>query len=80
MLLILLKPVLPVATLCRQRLAVALVVGAMLVISAGGFTAWLIAGSAACARVRRDAVADVWPLKFYIPVITALCLSCCWPG
>jgi predicted lysophospholipase L1 biosynthesis ABC-type transport system permease subunit len=40
--------------------------------AAGGATALALAGDAAAAGIAASAVADVWPLKFYIPVISVV--------
>lgn len=71
-LLILLKPVLPVALPAASGWPWLWSIGAMLVISLlVGLRPWRLLLATQPVRVlRRDAVADVWPLKFYIPVIS----------
>ena len=71
-LLILLKPVLPVALPAASGWPWLWSIGAMLVISLlVGIRPWRLLLATQPLRVlRRDAVADVWPLKFYIPVIS----------
>ncbi|QOV69896.1 putative ABC transporter permease subunit YbbP [Citrobacter sp. BDA59-3] len=71
-LLILLKPVLPVALPAASGWPWLWSIGAMLVISLlVGVRPWRLLLATQPLRVlRRDAVADVWPLKFYIPVIS----------
>ncbi|AUV02216.1 putative ABC transporter permease subunit YbbP [Phytobacter ursingii] len=70
--LILLKPVLPVALPAASGWPWLWSIGAMLVISLlVGLRPWRLLLATQPVRVlRRDAVADVWPLKFYIPVIS----------
>ncbi|MCL9672253.1 putative ABC transporter permease subunit YbbP [Citrobacter sp. MNAZ 1397] len=71
-LLILLKPVLPVALPAASGWPWLWSIGAMLVISLlVGLRPWRLLLATQPVRVlRRDAVADVWPLKFYLPVIS----------
>ena len=71
-LLILLKPVLPVTLPAASGWPWLWSIGAMLVISLlVGLRPWRLLLATQPVRVlRRDAVADVWPLKFYIPVIS----------
>ncbi len=71
-LLILLKPVLPAALPAASGWPWLWSIGAMLVISLlVGIRPWRLLLATQPLRVlRRDAVADVWPLKFYIPVIS----------
>lgn len=73
-LLILLKPVLPVALPAASGWPWLWSIGAMLVISLlVGIRPWRLLLATQPLRVlRRDAVADVWPLKFYIPVISIM--------
>lgn len=80
-LLILLKPVLPVALPAASGWPWLWSIGAMLVISLlVGLRPWRLLLATQPVRVlRRDAVADVWPLKFYLPVISlvsVLLLAC----
>ena len=71
-LLILLKPVLPVALPAASGWPWLWSIGAMLVISLlVGLRPWRLLLATQPVRVlRRDAVVDVWPLKFYLPVIS----------
>lgn len=71
-LLILLKPVLPVALPAASGWPWLWSIGAMLMISLlVGLRPWRLLLATQPVRVlRRDAVADVWPLKFYLPVIS----------
>lgn len=71
-LLILLKPVLPVALPAASGWPWLWSICAILVISLlVGLRPWRLLLATQPVRVlRRDAVADVWPLKFYIPVIS----------
>jgi Predicted ABC-type transport system involved in lysophospholipase L1 biosynthesis, permease component len=71
-LMVLLKPVLPAALPPASFWPWLWAVGAMVVISLlVGLRPWRLLLATQPLRVlRRDAVADVWPLKFYIPVIT----------
>ena len=71
-LLILLKPVLPAALPAASGWPWLWSIGAMLVISLlVGLRPWRLLLATQPLRVlRRDAVADIWPLRFYIPVIS----------
>ncbi|WP_318385809.1 putative ABC transporter permease subunit YbbP [Enterobacter sp.] len=73
-LMILLKPVLPVALPPASFWPWLWAVGAMVVISllVGLRPYRLLLATQPLRVLRRDAVADVWPLKFYIPVIFAV--------
>ncbi|WP_318371943.1 putative ABC transporter permease subunit YbbP [Enterobacter sp.] len=73
-LMILLKPVLPAALPPASLWPWLWAVGAMVVISllVGLRPYRLLLATQPLRVLRRDAVADVWPLKFYIPVIFAV--------
>lgn len=73
-LMILLKPVLPAALPPASYWPWLWAVGAMVVISllVGLRPYRLLLATQPLRVLRRDAVADVWPLKFYIPVIFAV--------
>ncbi|HEX4502805.1 MAG TPA: putative ABC transporter permease subunit YbbP [Scandinavium sp.] len=73
-LMVLLKPVLPVALPAASLWPWLWAIGAMVVISLlVGMRPWRLLLATQPLRVlRRDAVADVWPLKFYIPAITVI--------
>jgi putative ABC transport system permease protein len=73
-LMVLLKPVLPVALPPASLWPWLWAVGAMGVISLlVGMRPWRLLLATQPLRVlRRDAVANVWPLKFYIPAITVI--------
>lgn len=67
-----LKPVLPVVLPAASGWPWLWSIGAMLVISllVGIRPRRLLLATQPLRVLRRDAVADVWPLKFYIPVIS----------
>ncbi|MGU3413266.1 putative ABC transporter permease subunit YbbP [Enterobacteriaceae bacterium C34A] len=73
-LMVLLKPVLPAALPPASLWPWLWATGAMVVISAlVGMRPWRLLLATQPLRVlRRDAVANVWPLKFYIPVMTVV--------
>ncbi|MBB1200343.1 ABC transporter permease [Enterobacteriaceae bacterium 89] len=73
-LMVLLKPVLPAALPPASLWPWLWAAGAMVVISLlVGLRPWRLLLATQPLRVlRRDAVADVWPLKFYIPTITVV--------
>lgn len=73
-LMVLLKPVLPVALPPASLWPWLWAIGAMVVISLlVGLRPWRLLLATQPLRVlRRDAVADVWPLKFYIPAIVVV--------
>lgn len=73
-LLVLLKPVLPVALPAASGWPWLWSVGAMLVISllVGLRPYRLLLATQPLRVLRRDAVANVWPLRFYIPVVCAV--------
>ena len=73
-LLVLLKPVLPVALPAASGWPWLWSVGAMLVISllVGLRPYRLLLATQPLRVLRRDAVANVWPLRFYIPVVCAI--------
>jgi len=73
-LMILLKPVLPAALPPASLWPWLWAIGAMVVISLlVGMRPWRLLLATQPLRVlRRDAVANVWPLKFYIPVIAVI--------
>ena len=73
-LMVLLKPVLPAALPPASLWPWVWAIGAMVVISLlVGMRPWRLLLATQPLRVlRRDAVANVWPLKFYIPAITII--------